>query len=45
MTKKKIKDAIIKIDAEYDSYKKHSFEFYNSVDIKGIIENEILNEV
>ena len=45
MTKQNIKDAIIKISENYESYKQHSLGFYDSVDIKKIIENEILSEV
>lgn len=43
MTKQNIKDAIIKISENYESYKQHSLAFYDSTDIKKIIENEILN--
>lgn len=45
MTKEKIKEAILRIDADYECYKKNSLAFYNSVDIRKIIEEEILSEV
>lgn len=44
MTKDRIKDAIKKICQNYDEYKQHSLDFYNSVDVKKIIEEEILSE-
>lgn len=45
MTKDKIKNAVLKISENYESFKQHSLDFYNSVDIKKIIEKEILSEV
>ena len=44
MTKDNIKAAIIKVCDNYEIYKKNSFDFYDSVDIKKIIEKEILSE-
>ncbi len=45
MTKKSIKEAILRIDADYEKYRTKSKEFYDAVNVKQIIEEEILNEV
>ncbi len=44
MTKKSIKEAILRIDTHYSAYRKKSEEFYDSIDIKEIIETKILSE-
>lgn len=44
MSKEKIKEAILKIDADYENYRNNALTFYNSIDIKKIIIDEILNE-
>ena len=45
MDKEEIKEAILKISNDYEAYRAHSIEFYNSVDIRQIIEKEVLSEV
>ena len=45
MDKEIIKEAILKISNNYEEYKQHSQDLYDSVDIKEIIRNEILREV
>lgn len=45
ISKNEIKKAIIKIDEDYNFYKQNSLRFYNEVNIKQIIEKEIISEV
>lgn len=44
MNKEDIKKAIIRIDNNYEEYKRYSAEFYNNVDIRKIILEDILSE-
>ncbi len=43
-TKEAIKEAILHIDSDYKSYQSNSRNLYESVNIKGIIEKEIIGE-